>query len=371
MTPYTIAIPEETVADLRQRLAATRWPDQIEGAGWSYGTDPDYLREVVEYWGNSYDWRESEQRLNALVQFRTTIDGFGVHFVHERGTGTRTVPLLLLNGWPSSIVQFQPVIPLLTAAGDDGFSFDVVAPSLPGYGFSDRATEPGMNTARIGELLHGLMTETLGYERYAIRSSDLGAGVMSQIALAHPEAIIGLHTGGTNPWLMNVPDDLTPDEEQFVANAQEWNQREMGYAMEQSSKPQTLAYGLNDSPAGLAGWILEKFQRWSDNDGNLESRFSRDDLLANLTIYWATETIGSSMRLYYETIASPGAWGVADVPTAMLMSPHDLFPTPRSWVERTGRVDRWTEIDEGGHFLEWEVPNLVDADLRAFVQPLR
>jgi pimeloyl-ACP methyl ester carboxylesterase len=370
MTPYTVAIPDGTIADLRNRLAATRWPDHINDAGWSYGTDPAYLRDVVEYWGHAYDWRASERRLNAFANFKVEIDGFGIHFIHGRGAGSRTIPLLLLHGWPGSIVQFQAIIPLLTAADDTGLSFDVIAPSLPGYGFSGRAAESGMNTARIGQLLHRLMTETLGHERYAIRASDLGAGVMSQIALAHPEAIIGLHTGGTNPWLMDVPDDLTADEQRFVADARAWNLREMGYAMEQSSKPQTLAYALNDSPAGLAGWILEKFHRWSDHGGNLESRFRRDDLLANLTIYWATETIGSSMRLYYETIASPGAWGTADVPTAMLMSPHDLFPTPRAWVERTARVDRWTEIEEGGHFLEWEVPHLVEADLRAFFHDL-
>lgn len=370
MEPYVIAIPDADITSLNRRLAVTRWPDHIRDAGWSYGTDPDYLREIVDYWCSGYDWRASERRLNAFANFSATVDGFGLHVIHERGSGSRSIPLLLLHGWPGSIIQFQDIIPLLTAADDHGLSFDVVAPSLPGYGFSGRATEPGMNTARIGQLLHRLMTETLGYERYAIRASDLGAGVMSQIALAHPESIVGLHTGGTNPWIMNVPDNLTPAEQQFVADAQAWNMREMGYAMEQSSKPQTLAYALNDSPAGLAGWILEKFHRWSDNDGNLESRFDRDDLLANLTIYWATETIGSSIRLYYETIASPGAWGTADVPTAMLMSPHDLFPTPRSWVERTARVDRWTEIDEGGHFLEWEVPKLVNDDIRAFFQAL-
>lgn len=366
MTPYTIAFPDQAVDDVRRRLAQTRWPDHIRDTGWDYGTDPEYLRDIVGYWTEEYNWRASEQRLNAFANYIATVDGFDLHVIHERGAGNDPMPLLLLHGWPSSIVQFMPIIPLLTAAGEQGLSFDVVAPSLPGYGFSQRATERGMNTVRIGSLLHRLMTETLGYERYAIRASDLGAGVMSQIALAYPESMIGLHTGGTNPWIMDVPEDLTAEEERFVADAQRWNQREMGYAMEQSSKPQTLAYALNDSPAGLAAWILEKFHRWSDCGGNLDSRFERDDLLANLTIYWLTETIGSSMRLYYETIADPGNWGTADVPTAMLMSPHDMFPTPRSWIERTSRVDRWTDIDEGGHFLEWEVPHLVDADLRAF-----
>lgn len=374
-TPYTIAIPDATLEDLRERLARTRWPDQVAGAGWDYGMNLDVLKAFVAYWQDGFDWRQQERRLNGFAHFRAEVEGLQVHFVHERGKGPNPLPLLLLHGWPSSFVQMLPILPLLTdpaAHGADAVdAFDVVAVSLPGYGFSDRPAAPGMSVARIADLVHGLMTDVLGYGRYAIRGSDLGAGVMSQLALAHPEAVVGVHGGGTNPWIMQIPDDLTPEEQAFVARAQDWNQTEMAYAMEHATKPQTLAAALNDSPAGLTAWVLEKFWRWSDCAGDLETRFRKDDLLTNLTIYWATETIGSSIRLYYETMRDPGRWGRSEVPTAMLMSPKDMFPTPRSWVERFGRVDRWTEIAAGGHFLEWEVPQLVAGDLRAFFRSLR
>ena len=374
-TPFTIAIPDATLDDLRDRLRRTRWPDAVAGAGWDYGIDLDYLKGVVDYWADGFDWQAQQRRLNGFANFRASVDGIGIHFIHDRGTGPNPVPLLLLHGWPSSVVQMLDLIPLLTDpaahGGSAGDSFDVVAASLVGYGFSDRSAERGMSVAKMSGLFHRLMTEELGYRRYAVRGGDLGAGVLGQLALSSPEAMIGVHTGGTTPFIFGVPDDLSEEEQAFVKNVQAWDQAEMAYAREQSTKPQTLAVGLNDSPAGLAAWILEKFWRWSDHDGNLESRFRRDDLLANLTIYWATETIGSSVRLYYETVRDFGQWGRAEVPTAMLMSGKDMFPTPRAWVERFGRVDRWTEIDEGGHFLEWEVPHRVAEDMRAFFRDLR
>lgn len=308
--------------------------------------------------------------MNRFPHFRDEIEGIGIHFLHEQSTNPNAIPLLMIHGWPSSFVQMLDILPMMTNSDShprtQQISFNPVVVSLPGYGFSDRPTQPGMNVMRIGELLHQLMTVELGYSRFGIRGSDLGAGVLSQIALSHPESIIGVHTGGTNPWIAQIPDDLTTEEKTFVEEATRWNRSEMAYAMEHSSKPTTLAAALNDSPAGMAAWILEKFWRWSDCGGNLENRFTRDDLLINLTIYWATETIGSSIRLYYETMRDPGHWGIADVPTAMLMSPKDMFPTPRSWAERISRIDRWTELNEGGHFLEWEVPELVAEDLRIF-----
>ena len=368
--PFTIEIPHAMLDDLRQRLTRTRWPDALDGVGWEYGIDQAYIQELVAYWRDGFDWRAQEARLNQLPQFRAVVDGVGIHFIRVRGQGPNPTPLLMLHGWPSSFVQMLPIIPLLTDpashGGDANASFDVVAASLPGYGFSDRPTAPGMSVGPMAELFHSLMTETLGYERYGVRSSDLGAGVSSQLALLAPDALIGVHTGGTNPYIGEVPPDLSPAEEQFVADAQAWMQGEMAYAMLHATKPQTLAVGLNDSPAGLASWIVEKFWRWGDHGGDLEGVFGRDALLTNLTIYWATETINSSIRLYYETVRNPGRWGASQVPTAMLMSPKDMFATPREWAERQGRVDRWTEIDRGGHFLEWEQPALVAADLRAF-----
>ena len=247
----------------------------------------------------------------------------------------------------------------------------MVAASLPGYGFSDRPAEPGVGVARMAELFARLMGEELGYARYGARGSDLGAGVIGQLALARPASLLGIHVGGTNPWLGEVPDDLSEAERQFVADARRWSQQEMAYAMEHASKPQTLAYGLNDSPAGLAAWLVEKFRAWSDCGGDLERAFAKDDLLTNLTIYWATGTINSSIRLYYESARNPGAWGRAEVPTAMAMPPRDMFPTPRAWAERTSRIDRWTVLPSGGHFPEWEVPGPLAEDIRAFFRPLR
>jgi pimeloyl-ACP methyl ester carboxylesterase len=214
--------------------------------------------------------------------------------------------------------------------------------------------------------------DTLGYPRFAARGSDLGAGVLQQLALAHPDRLVALHLSGTNPWLGWVPDDLTEDERAFVEAARQWNATEMAYAQEHSTKPQTLAYGLTDSPAGLAAWVLEKFRAWSDCGGDLDSVYDRDDLLTNLTVYWVTGTIASSIRLYHETARSTSAaWGRVEVPTGMAMSGADMFPTPRSWAERSYRVTHWTDLPRGGHFLEWEVPDLVVEDLRAFFRPLR
>jgi len=372
---FAVNIPQATLDDVRDRLARTRWTDEVAGAGWDYGANLAYLKELTSYWRDTFDWRTQEQAINAFPHFRAIVDGVGIHFIHQRGTGDNPLPLVLLHGWPSSFWQMLKVIPLLTDpaahGGDAADSFDVVVPSLPGYGFSDRPAEPGMSVGRIADLCAALMAGELGYARYAARGSDLGAGVLQQLALVHPDALIGLHLSGTNPYVGQVPDDLTDAEKQFVANAQQWTMQEMAYAMEHSSKPQTLATGLNDSPAGLAAWLVEKFRRWSDCDGAIETRFSKDELLTNLTIYWATETINSSIRLYYETARHPGNWGRVEVPTGMLMSPKDMFPTPRAWVERSYNVTRWTEIPRGGHFLEWEEPELVVEDIRAFFRPLR
>jgi pimeloyl-ACP methyl ester carboxylesterase len=298
-----------------------------------------------------------------------------VHAVHERAASGTGLPLVMLHGWPSTFVQMLPIIPMLTdpeahgAAAGDGF--DVVAVSLPGYAFSDRPTRPGMDVSRIARIVVDVMAE-LGYEKFAARGSDLGAGVLQQLALSAPERLVALHLSGTNPYLGWVPDNLSAAESDFVSAAQQWNATEMAYAMEHSSKPQTLAFALNDSPAGLASWVLEKFRTWSDCDGDLDSVFSRDDLLTNLTIYWATQTIGSSIRLYYETAHSSSAgWGRVEVPTGMAMSGADMFPTPREWVERSYQVTSWVDLPKGGHFLEWEVPDLVAADLRSFLRPFR
>jgi pimeloyl-ACP methyl ester carboxylesterase len=242
----------------------------------------------------------------------------------------------------------------------------VVVISLPGYGFSDRPRLRGMDITRIADIVVEVMAQ-LDYLRFGARGSDLGAGVLQQLALNNRDRLIALHLSGTNPYLGWIPDDLSPAEQQFVSNAQQWNQTEMTYALEHSSKPQTLANALNDSPAGFAAWILEKFHRWTDCRGDLDSVFDRDDLLSNLTIYWATRTIGSWMRLYYKTAHSTTAgYGRVEIPTGMAMSSADMFPAPREWVERQYNVIHWTDLPRGGHFLEWEVPQLIADDLHSF-----
>lgn len=368
--PFTIALPDAALDDLRARLAATRFPPQIEGTGHEAGMDTTYLREIVDAWA-AFDWRAAEARLNGLPQFTVTLDGQLIHFVHAESGREDAVPLLLLHGWPSSFVQMEAIIPLLTDPPEGEPAFHVVVPSLPGYGFSGIPEAPGMGVGAMAPLMHRLMTESLGYDRYGIRSSDLGAGVAAALALHHPEAVIGSHTGGTYPYLPpELPAELSEAEQRFVADAQAWIAGEMAYFQLQATKPQTIAAALTDSPAGLAAWVGEKFWRWSDNEGRIEDAIPLDGFLTNLTVYWVTGTIGASMRSYYESAREQTAWGAPQVPVGYLMPARDMFPTPREWIERQGPVGHWTEIAEGGHFLEWEQPDAVAADLRAFFGPL-
>jgi pimeloyl-ACP methyl ester carboxylesterase len=374
--PYKIAIPDETLRDLKTRLRATRWPDQLAGSGWDYGTDTAYLKELTAYWANGFDWRAQEKQLNRFHHYRAEIDGLRIHFIHERGKGPNPIPVLMLHGWPSSFVQFAKIIPLLTDPASHGApgapSFDVVVASLPGYGFSDIPTERGFGVSEMSKRMAKLMTDVLGYQRYALRGSDVGGSITQQIALAHPDRVIGAHISGL---LRGVPlqSDKPPSEaeKKFQRDLEAWSATELAYANLHGTKPQTLAVALNDSPAGLAAWIVEKFRRWGDTQGNVESRFSKDELLTNLTIYWATQTITPSVRLYYEFRREQRLTGKVPVPTAALIALHDMVPPPREVGERIYNVARWTETDRGGHFLEWEEPQLVAEDMRAFFATLR
>ena len=274
-------------------------------------------------------------------------------------------------------MQFERILPLLTdpaAHGLPGPAFDVVAPSLVGFGFADAATRPGLSAPAMAPMMHALMTEVLGYEAYGIRSSDLGAGVAAQMVLRYPDAVIGSHTGGTSPLLWFVPEDLTEEEQAFVETAQAWGQAEMAYFKQQATKPLTLAAALNDTPVGMLSWIVEKYHRWSDIEGpdgtrDLSHRFTPDELLTNATIYWVTKSIGPSMTLHLESTRDFGVQGYPEIPVAHFMPAHDMFETPRSWVEKVSRADRYTVSDEGGHFPEWEVPEAVAADLMGFFGP--
>jgi pimeloyl-ACP methyl ester carboxylesterase len=370
---FRIDVPDAVLSDLSQRLANTRWPDQLPGTGWQYGADTAYLRELVDYWQSDFDWRAHEARLNRFDHFRAQVGGMRIHFIHARSPNADAIPLLLLHGWPSSFVQMLDIIPLLTDPAAHGLpstpSFHVVAASLPGFGFSDIPTKPGVGFATSANLMAELMHDVLGYTRYGVRGSDLGGSVVRQIALLHPEHVIGVHLTG----MIGTADAEPPftSAEQAFIDADAATQPERAYGRLQMSKPQTLAHSLNDSPVGLAAWIIEKFRAWSDSNGNVESRFSKDELITNLMIYWATGTAPSSVRMYYDFTREPTARGRIEAPVGMLMSTKDLFPAaPREWGERFFNVQRWIETDIGGHFLEWEEPALVARELQIFFQSI-
>lgn len=376
---FTVDIPEHVLDDLRDRLSHTRFPDEVEGTGWDYGTNLGYMKELVDYWLHTYDWRAREAELNTYHHFRTDIDGMGIHFIHERGKGPDPLPIILTHGWPDSFYRYYKIIPLLTDpaahGGDPADAFDVIVPSMPGYGFSERPQDRGMTSARIADLWARLMTDVLGYERFAAGGGDIGSGVSQLLALRHPERVVALHLTDVGFFSLgaDIP-DLSENEREYLDAIQQLWMQEGAYNMVQSTKPQTIAYGLNDSPAGLAAWIVEKFRSWSDCGGDIERRFSKDELLTNIMIYWATEAIGSSIRLYYENMhALPLSFlkQRIDVPVGMAVFPKDFIPPPREWVERRLNVERWTEMPRGGHFTAMEEPDLFVRDIREFFRPLR
>jgi pimeloyl-ACP methyl ester carboxylesterase len=373
--PFTIAVPDVDLEDLHRRLDHVRWPDAVADAGWDYGTDVDYARSLCAYWRDTYDWRAHERALNALPQFRVDIDGQGIHFVHVRGKGPRPMPLVLTHGWPSSFYEMHKVIgPLSDPAahgGDPLDAFDLVVPSLPGYGFSERPRARGLDTDRIADLWARLMTEVLGYERFGAQGGDWGAAVNTGLGLRHPERLIGLHYNMLVPPIDEAT--LTPEQRVWWEEVKAYRAREWGYVGLQSTKPQSLAFGLMDSPSGLAAWIVEKWRRWSDCDGDVESVYSKDELLTNIMIYWVTRTIGSSLRLYYETfgpMTGPPAYAGVEVPTGVAAFKEVNRP-PRELCEPHFNIQRFTVMERGGHFPAMEVPGDLVDEVRAFFRPLR
>jgi pimeloyl-ACP methyl ester carboxylesterase len=379
--PFSIHVPTSRLSELKARLAQTRWPDAIADSDWTHGASLEYMKQIVDYWQTQFDWRVQETALNQFRQFHADIDGLKVHFIHERGLGSQPLPLVITHGWPGSFVEILGLIPQLTdpashrAAAED--SFDVIVPSMPGYGFSNPPTQPGMNAFRIAELWVQLMNG-LGYSRFGAQGGDWGASVGTCLGLMYPENLIGLHLnyipGSFKPFLGSGTSGLSETETEFLQAQENWSQAEGGYGHVQATKPQTLAFGLNDSPAGLAAWIIEKFRDWSDCDGDVERRFSKDELLTNVMIYWTTQTIHSSMRLYYEARKRPLHFKAGEKVRAPCgvarFSKEAPFP-PREWVERGYNVQRWSEFAVGGHFAAMEEPELLAADIRAFFRPLR
>lgn len=380
LQPFTVDVPQAVLDDLRARLARTRWPDEVPGAGWAYGTNLAYLLELVEYWQTTFDWRRLERTINTFAHFRATIDGIGLHFIHQRGRGPAPLPLILTHGWPGSFLEMLKIIPLLADpgahGGDPADAFDVVVPSLPGYGFSDPLPRQEIRPSQaIAALWARLMTEVLGYGRFGAHGGDIGAGVTTRLGLSFPDQLVGIHlTAVTEPYLGPGAPALSPAEQAYRALVERWDDEEGAYSHIQSTRPQTLAYGLNDSPAGLAAWIVEKFRAWSDCAGEVERRFSKDELLANVTLYWVTQTINSSIRLYYDSRHHSNPLGQGDrvtVPTGVALTREEVAHAPREWAERTYNLQRWVELPRGGHFTALEEPELLAQEIRHFFRPLR
>jgi epoxide hydrolase len=375
---FRIHVDDSVLEDLRGRLARTRFPDQIEGTGWEYGVPTDYLRELVAYWRDEYDWRAQETRLNELAHFRTRIDGQSIHFVHARAAREDAFPLLLMHGWPGSIVEFLDVIPRLTHpeahGGDAADAFHVIAPSLPGYGLSEPTRTRGWEVLRITRAFVELMRR-LGYARYGAQGGDWGAQLATRIGALDAEHCAAIHVNMPVAGRPAEPGPLTDEEKADLAAMARFQREESGYALEQGTKPQTLGVALNDSPAGLLAWIVEKFRSWSDCGGNPESVYSREQLLTNVMLYWVSETITSSARLYWESRQS-GLWDTAPdfvpVPTGVARYPEEkVLRFPRSWVERQYNVTHWGVLPRGGHFAAMEQPALFVDDLRTFFRTVR
>ena len=379
--PFSVHIEDELLEDLRNRLAATRWPNELPGTGWDYGSNLDYMKELVDYWRNEFDWRAQEALINSFSHYKADVEGLGIHFIHERGNGPDPMPLVITHGWPGTFFEMYKLIPLLTDpashGGDSADSFDVVAPSLPGFGFSDYSRERGMEVARTAALWEVLMTQHLGYPRFAAHGGDIGAGVTSSLGYGHADSLFGIHLTSITrpvPYLGDGARELTDAEKTHMREREEWQQSEGGYAHIQGTKPQTLAYGLNDSPVGLAAWIVEKYRTWSDCGGEVEKRFTKDELLTTVTIYWATETITSSTRMYkenqrYTWTLSPGER--IEVPTGVAAFPAEISRPPREWGERSYNLQSWTPMPSGGHFAALEEPQILAEDIRQFFRPLR
>ena len=379
VTPFTIRVSDDDLTDLNRRLASTRWPGNAPGEPWTYGTDRTFLEELITYWRDNYDWRIHEAALNTFDHYKTEVEGQPLHFVHQEGQGPSPIPLLMTHGWPGTIWEMLPSVSALNDpvahGGNAADAFHVVVPSIPGFGFSGEPAE-GTDIGRTAELWVALM-DKLGYERFAAYGSDWGAGVTRELGARFPDRLIGFHTPGAPPRAQRDP--ATEEERDYLRRSELWSVDETGYQRIQGTKPQTLAYGLTDSPVGVAAWITEKLRSWSDCDGDVESRFSKDQILTLVSIYWHTRTIGTSVRYYYanglgSSRGRRAGRGAVQVPQgyAQFVGIPSRSGPPRSFVGALPtNVTHWSVFDTGGHFPAIEEPALLVQDLRTFFRTLR
>lgn len=373
VTEFKCNISQAAVDDLKFRISQTRWTDEIKDSGWQFGANLSYIKTLAAYWLNEYNWRKTEDEINQYPKYIAELDGIKIHFLHIKGNGKMSVPLIITHGWPGSFLELNKLIVPLTA--DPECSFDLIIPSIPGFGFSQKINTPGCNLWFIGELWSKLIRE-LRYEKVLVQGGDFGAGISTALAVRHPENILGLHLNYIEssyfPFLP-PPEKLTEEETQFQKDAKDWSAREGAYSHQQRTKPLTLAYGLNDSPIGLCAWLVEKFYGWSDCNGNVESIFTKDELLSNVSLYWFTQTIHSSIRLYNEDSRAPLRFSKNDfisAPVAIAkFHKEEPFP-PRKFIERGYNIQHWTEFPVGGHFAAMEQPALLANDIKQFAKEL-
>jgi pimeloyl-ACP methyl ester carboxylesterase len=378
--PFTLRVQDAEIGDLHARLAQTRFPDQAPSAPWAYGTDVGYMRALVDHWRTRFDWRAWEAKLNAFPQFKVPLNGIDLHYLHVPGKGPDPKPLLLMHGWPGSVFEFLELIPRLTDparfGGDARDAFTVIAPSLPGYGLSYRPNQPRLGINEMADCFTELMVDVLGHKTFAAQGGDWGAHLCAALGVRHPDKLAGIHVNmlSLRPDLP-LPAHPTPEEARYGEEMQEWLKEETGYTVIQGTRPQTLAFGLTDSPAGLAAWIAEKFHVWTDHAGDHETAVARDHMLANISLYWFTGAIGSSFWPYYDRWH--GAWPIPDgatvaVPTGYAAFPKEIRRPPRSIAQQTYTdIRQWTVMPKGGHFAALEQPEALAVDVRAFFRGLR
>lgn len=371
---FKINIPQSELDDLNDRIKKVRWPDEIKNSDWKYGTSLSYIKELADYWLEEFDWRIIEKEINSFPNFIADVDGNQIHFLHIKSNKKNAIPIIITHGWPGSFLEMLKIIPHLTESEES--PFDLVVPSIIGFGFSKKPTENGSDYGYNAELWHKLMLK-LGYNKYGVQGGDIGAGISIKIAQKYPKNIIGLH-------LNYISDSYKPYSEEneniethivkFQKATQVWNEREGAYASLHSTKPLSLAYGLNDSPIGLCGWIIEKFNAWSDNNGDIENSFTKQELLANVTLYWLTQTIHSSIRMYHEISNSPLKFEKDDfvkTPVGFANFPKEIPTPPRDYIEKGFNVVHWTEMPKGGHFPALEQPKLLADDMIRFFEKLK
>jgi pimeloyl-ACP methyl ester carboxylesterase len=373
ITEFKCQISQPVVEDLKFRISQTRWTDEIKGSGWQYGANLSYIKELAEYWLDKFDWRKAEDKINQYPNYIAEIDGIKIHFLHIKGKGKISVPLIITHGWPGSFMEMSKLIDPLTT--DPEFSFDLIIPSIPGFGFSQKINTPGCNLWFVSDLWSKLIKK-LGYEKVLAQGGDFGAGISTALALKHPENMLGLHLnyipGSYFPFL-SQGEKLSEEEIQFQKSTENWYATEGAYSHQHRTKPLTLGYALNDSPVGLCAWIVEKFYGWSDCNGNIESVFTKDELLSNVSLYWFTETIHSSIRLYNENSRAPLHFlknDFIDIPVGIArFHKEEPFP-PRKFIERGYNIQHWTDIPTGGHFAAMEKPVLLANDIIQFAKNL-